>query len=178
MLVVFAGLPGAGKTTIARELARQVGAVYVRADSIEQAIRSANVVPGSLDDAGYRAGYAVAADNLALGHTVVADSVNPWMRTRDAWRAVGLRAGRPVLEVEVVCSDAGEHRRRVETRASDVPGLVLPDWAAVRARDYHAWTRERVVIDSSAADVQACVAQLRSLLPSASIDRKPPAASI
>lgn len=178
MLVVFAGLPGVGKTTIARELARQVGAVYVRADSIEQAIRSANVVPGSLDDAGYRAGYAVAADNLALGHTVVADSVNPWMLTRDAWRAVGVDAGRPVLEVEVMCSDANEHRRRVETRIGDVPGLVLPDWKAVRARDYHAWTRECVVIDSSAADVQECVARVRSSMAgAAATDRKPPAAS-
>ena len=35
MLIVFGGLPGAGKTTIARELARQIGAAYVRIDSID-----------------------------------------------------------------------------------------------------------------------------------------------
>ena len=38
MLVIFAGLPGTGKTSIARDLARELGAVYLRIDSIEQAI--------------------------------------------------------------------------------------------------------------------------------------------
>ena len=62
------------------------------------------MVLGSLDDAGYRAAYAVAEDNLRLGHDVIGDSVNPWMLTRDAWRAVGMRAGARVVEVETVCA--------------------------------------------------------------------------
>ena len=41
MLVVVSGLPGVGKTTISRELARATGAVYVRIDSIEQPLRTA-----------------------------------------------------------------------------------------------------------------------------------------
>lgn len=39
MLVIFSGLPAVGKTTMARELARQIGAAHLRIDSIEQAIR-------------------------------------------------------------------------------------------------------------------------------------------
>ena len=35
MLTVLSGLPGVGKTTIARELARSLAAVYLRIDSIE-----------------------------------------------------------------------------------------------------------------------------------------------
>src|SRR5213592_3457149 len=88
MLIVLGGLPGVGKTTIARELARQLGAVHVRIDSIEQVIRDSRVASSSLDDAGYRVGYAVAADNLLVGRTVIADSVNPLPVTRDAWIAV------------------------------------------------------------------------------------------
>ncbi|MFY9659052.1 MAG: AAA family ATPase [Terriglobales bacterium] len=38
MLIILGGLPGTGKTTIARELARQLRAVHVRIDSIEEAI--------------------------------------------------------------------------------------------------------------------------------------------
>ena len=114
MLIVFAGLPGTGKSTIARALAAELDAVWVRVDSIEQAIRASGVVDGDLQDVGYRAAYAVAEDNLRLGRTVIGDSVNAWTLTRDAWRDVGLRTGVCVVEVETVCSDPSEHRRRIE----------------------------------------------------------------
>ena len=105
MLIILAGLPGTGKTTIARELARQLGAVHVRIDSIEQAVRESGVVAVSLDDAGYRVGYAVAEDNLRLGHAAIADSVNPLSVTRNAWIDVAKRAGADFVEVEITCSD-------------------------------------------------------------------------
>lgn len=41
MLIIFSGLPGSGKSTIARALAQRLGAVYLRIDTIEQAIRDA-----------------------------------------------------------------------------------------------------------------------------------------
>ena len=62
--------------------------------------------------AGYRIGYDVAADNLRLGRTVIADSVNPIRLTREAWRDVAKRAGVAFVDVAVVCSDEAEHRRR------------------------------------------------------------------
>lgn len=163
-LIVFAGLPGTGKSSIARELAKEIGAVWLRIDSIEQAIRDSGVIPGSLDDAGYRAAYAVAQDNLRLGADVVADSVNPWMFTRNAWRDVGLRIGARVVEVEIVCGDVEEHRRRVETRTGEVSGLILPDWQAVIERDYHLWDRSHLVIDTAGHSVAACVELVRAAL--------------
>lgn len=159
-LIVFGGLPGSGKSTLARALAVEIGAVWLRIDSIEQAIRDSGVVPGSLDDAGYRAAYAVAADNLRLGRDVIADSVNPWKLTRDAWWNVGLRAGARVVEVETICTDAEEHRRRVETRPGEVPGLIPPDWRAVIGRDYHPWDREHLTIDTAGQAAAACVARI------------------
>jgi predicted kinase len=77
MLIVLGGLPGVGKTAIARGMARLLGAIHIRIDSIELAIRESGVTALSLDDAGYRVGYAVAEENLRLGHVVIADSVNP-----------------------------------------------------------------------------------------------------
>ena len=164
MLIVFAGLSGTGKSTIARTLAGEIGAVWLRINSIEQGIRDSGVVPASIDDAGYRAAYAVAEDNLRLGLTVISDSVNDWLIVRDAWREAGLRAGARVVEVEIICSDIEEHRRRVAERSSDVPGLILPNWEETISRDYHPWEREHVVIDTSGRSVEECVAQIRAVL--------------
>lgn len=161
MLISLSGLPGAGKSTIARQLALSIGAVWLRVDSIEQAIREADVLRGDVDGAGYAVACRLARDNLALGHTVVGDCVNPWMLTRDAWRRVGIEAGVPVLEVEIVCGDPDEHRRRIGSREIGVPGLQRVTWVDVTACDYHAWTRARLVLDTARDDVAACVDQVR-----------------
>ena len=164
MLIILGGLPGAGKTTIARELARRLGAVHIRIDSIEQAIRESGVVAGSLDDAGYRAGYAVAEDNLRIGLTVVADSVNPIPITREAWRETATRARVVAVEVEIICSDQREHRRRVEARVSDVPGLTGPTWQDVVDRDYRRWEHDHIVIDTARLTIEQSVETLLAQL--------------
>ncbi len=65
MLYIFGGLPGTGKSTLASALAGASGAVYIRVDTIEQAVRDSGLV---LDGpAGYLVGYALAFDNLILG---------------------------------------------------------------------------------------------------------------
>jgi predicted kinase len=164
MLIILGGLPGVGKTTIARELARQIGAVYVRIDSIEQAIRDSGALSQPVHDAGYRIGYAIAEENLRLGRTVIADSVNPIALTRNAWAAVATRVRVHSIDIEVTCSDSTEHRRRVETRKGDIPGLRSLSWQEVIARDYQPWDRERIVLDTVGRSVDQTVKVLRDEL--------------
>lgn len=163
-LIAFAGLPGTGKTTIARELARRIGAVYLRIDTIEQALRSSRPFAGEIEDAGYRAAIALAEDNLRQGLDVVTDAVNPLTITRDAFAAAAHHTGATLLEVEIICSDQTEHRRRVETRQADIPGHKLPTWNEVVTREYEPWNREHVVIDTALHGTDDAVVLIKNSL--------------
>ena len=122
MLVVFGGLPGTGKTTLARQVADRLGATYLRIDTIEQALRSSMALADDVGPAGYVIAYAICETNLTLGRAVVADCVNPLPITRTSWRDVAARTAAPIVEIEVICSDDAEHRRRVDSREIDIPG--------------------------------------------------------
>jgi predicted kinase len=147
MLVVFGGLPGTGKTELAKALAQRRRAAYLRVDAVEQALRVA--IGLDVGASGYAVAQAIAHSNLAIGLDVVADCVNPVPDSRRAWRQIARTLGRPIVEVELVCSDTAEHRRRVETRCSDIEGLVLPTWSSVEAHPYIAWTEPHLVVDTA-----------------------------
>ena len=150
-----------GKTAIATGLARDIKAVHIRIDSIEQALRNSNITISGPE--GYVVAYAIAEDNLRLGHTVIADSVNPLEVTRAAWRDVARRTGEHCIEIEIVCSDQAEHRRRVESRVADIVGHQLPTWQQVCAREYEPWPAD-LVIDTAGQHIEASVSALRERL--------------
>ena len=160
-LIAFGGRPGVGKTTLARALACRLGAVALRIDTIEQAIRDAGVLSAGVGTAGYRVAAALASSHLAQGLSVVADAVNPVAAARQGWRDLAARAGVRLLEIEVVCSDEAEHRRRVETRGCDIPGLSPPDWEAVRRLAIADWLEPHLVVDTARGDPER---SLRAIL--------------
>jgi hypothetical protein len=95
-----------------------------------------------------------------MGLSVVADSVNPLRVTRDAWVAVAQKTLTIAVEIEVTCSDLPEHRRRLETRRSDIEGLTSPSWQAVHDRSYDEWVRPHVVIDTAGKSIEDAINEL------------------
>lgn len=165
MLIIFGGLPGSGKSTVAQALAQSLKAVYLRVDTIEQAIRSSLPLAGEPDigASGYVTLYRVAAENLRLGHSVITDSVNPIEITRKAFRNVALEAGRRFIEIEIHCSDTAIHRHRAETRIATIAGLKAPTWANIQAMRYDVWQPD-LRLDTASLSVEESVAQIMTLL--------------
>ncbi len=62
------------------------------------------------------------------------------------------------MEIEIVCSDLAEHRRRVEGRVADIEGLIQPSWDEVMRRAYEPWDRDRLILDSAGKSVEQLVA--------------------
>jgi predicted kinase len=154
MLLTFSGLPGTGKSTLAQSISERLSTVYLRIDTIEQAIRSSNVLASDIGPAGYIVAYQLAAENLRLGRSVIADSVNPLQITRDSWAEVAHKANVQLIEIEIICSDKSEHRQRIEQRTADIDGLRLPTWEAVTQLNYEPWRTHPIVIDTAHKKIQ------------------------
>ena len=161
MLIALGGLPGVGKSTIATALARRIGAVHLRIDTIEQAMRNAGLKVSGPE--GYLVARSLAEDNLRIGHSVIVDSVNPIAITRKYWHGTAARAANDLVEIEVVCSDKSEHRQRVDSRVSDVRGLVLPTWQQVLDRRYEPWKTAHVV-DTSGLTLDETLSQVEAIV--------------
>ena len=91
---------------------------------------------------------------------MTADSCNPIELTRREWEQVARNAGVPYVNIEVVCSDPGEHRQRVKTRRGTVPGLRLPTWQDVLNRAYQGWSVSRLALDTANRSPEDCVDML------------------
>lgn len=167
MLIVFSGLPGTGKTTLASAVAAATDVVYLRIDTIEQAIRGSAVLAQGVGCSGYEVANELALSNLLLGNRVLVDCVNPVAESRQAWAQVAARAGVALVDIYVVCSDPREHQRRVETRQGDIPGLVPPTWQSVLEHEYEAWGAAPFTLDTALLSVTHAVDMIvaRTALP-------------
>lgn len=161
MLIAMSGLPGAGKSLIADALATWLPGFVLSVDPIEAALWAAGVShsePTGL--AAYVVAEVVGQEALTRGQTVIIDAVNAVDEARQQWRSLAARAGVPLRILEVSCSDLALHRRRVESRHRDIPGMNEVSWDQVEAQRaaFQEWTEERLVLDA-AADLEANIAR-------------------
>jgi len=132
VLVVMAGLPGTGKSTIAEVLGNRLRLPVVSVDPIESAILSAGIdsdQPTGL--AAYLVGETIAESVLIGGGGIIVDAVNAVTPAREQWVKLAIRRGVPIRFVEVSCSDPELHRARLEKRERQLAHLAEPSWHAV-----------------------------------------------
>ncbi len=102
-------------------------------------------------------------ENLALGSTVITDSVNPIQLTRDAYHEIARSVGVPCLDVEVVCSNPSLHRERVENRTVDIEVGIAGLAGGDRSR-LSTLGRGRLILDSAILSVTQSVEQIIAAL--------------
>lgn len=165
MIIVFGGLPGTGKTTIAKAIAPSLGAVYLRIDSIEQTLKNVqNQTDLFVGSEGYFIANSIALDNCKLGNNVIIDCVNPLPLTRQIWQSTAEKINHKLISIELFCSDQHKHRQRIKERKSDIPGLILPSWDKIMNRDYISWDTATIRIDTSMYSVEQAKEKIYSYI--------------
>jgi predicted kinase len=157
MLIAMAGLPAAGKSTIAEIIGGRLGASVVSVDPIEAAILEAGIdsdQPTGL--AAYLVAETIAGLVLESGHHVIVDAVNGVDPAREQWVNLARERGESLKFIEVVCSDLDLHRERLEARGRRLEHLNEPTWHAVEQSldEYSPWSGAsaavaRITLDST-----------------------------
>ena len=152
-MIVFSGLPGTGKSTLAETLGKDLGFPVFAKDWLEAALlrnglQAANAEK-PLGFAGYELLTTLAERQLMLGQSVVLDSVAGSMSIRRSWRELSDQYAAEWRVIECICSDEMLHRARLKTRKRHIPGWHELQWSEVeRARQFYVpWQGERLVLD-------------------------------
>ncbi|GAA1678218.1 ATP-binding protein [Kribbella yunnanensis] len=134
-LLQMSGVPGSGKTTLAKEIARAVGAVRLDHDVVKSGLLEAGIAVEQSGPASYEVLYALARDALGGGSCVIIDSPCFWPRVLD--------------EGQTMAKEHGVVYKYIECRTGD---LSLID---SRLRTRKRLRSQRLSIDQPPVDLQA-----------------------
>jgi predicted kinase len=152
-LIVFSGLPGTGKSTLAEALGKELIIPVFARDWLEATLLRSGLkqsVEGkSPGFAGYELLTTLAERQLMLRQSVILDSVAASQTIRGTWHQIAERYGAVWRVIECICPDEALHRSRLKNRKRHIPGWRELEWSEVaRVKQYYfPWEEERLVLD-------------------------------
>jgi predicted kinase len=151
-LIVFSGLPGAGKSTLAEAAGREL---RVPVFAVDWLLGSLTPFGGyhldNLLQCGEELLTTLAFRQLQLGQSAILDFPAEDLGTRTRWRTLARASGAEFKVVVCACSDRELHRARLEGRDRGIPGWHQGgNWANVERRlaAFPPWTGDLLTIDA------------------------------
>ena len=152
-LIIFSGLPGTGKSTLAEAVGKEFHIPVFAKDWLEATLLRSGLTPTRQDQplgfAGYELLTVLAERQLILGQSVILDSVAATESIRNRWRQLAGQYRADWRVIECICSDETLHRSRLQTRKRNIPGWHELSWSEVeRVRQYYVpWDDEHLKLD-------------------------------
>ena len=150
-LIIIAGLPGSGKSTIAESLAEKLAAPLLSVDPIESAIIQSGFERSfETGLAAYIVAEVLAGEQLKRGLSVIIDAVSPVQEARDMWHNLARTQNATLTIIECILKKE-LHKQRIEARIRNMHGLPEVTWEDVenRRKTYLPWKAERLVLDTA-----------------------------
>ena len=152
-LIIFSGLPGTGKSTLAEMIGRDLGIPVFAKDWLEATLLRSGLNQmtdlKSLGFAGYELLTVLAERQFRLGQSVILDSVAGTQSIRNRWQQLSEQYEADWRVVECVCSDEALQRARLQDRKRNITGWHELEWSEVeRVKQYYLpWEGERLVLN-------------------------------
>lgn len=156
-IILVAGLPASGKTTFANSLANRLGAVRINSDLVRQQLDLKGHYSPEDKKRVYQAMIDRAADAIAKGHSVVADSTFYKEALRKPWIELARRAG---VEIHFVVMEIPDeeafHRLQKPRPDSEATWEVYQELKSA----WEPLAEPHITLDSTSGDVDALVEEV------------------
>lgn len=161
VLVLFSGLPGCGKTTLARRAAQRFGIPLFAKDRLQARLRQQGLAPRATAD-GYHLILDLADEQLSLGVSAILDAVFPQAGFRQRARQIASQRQARLGVIYCHCSDLELWKRRFDDRAQYVPDWSPVGWEEVeRIRPtFEPWSPDEALFVDAVNDIEGNFARV------------------